>query len=630
MNVPNRSREAAQDAAATRVTATLRLLETTDLHANLLPYDYFAGKRAQPYGLARIATLTRAARAECDNVLLFDNGDALQGTPLADITAQEGSGWTGTHPVIKAMNLLGYDAATLGNHEFNFGLDWLLGALAGAEFPFTCANALKSCGAPLLSEYLLLDRQLRDDAGDLHPIHIGVVGLVPPQITSWDQLHLAGRLESRDMVDTARRVVPALRAAGADLVIVLAHTGIAQGPEHPMMENAALPLASIDGVDALMIGHTHGVFPGQEMGGRPAVDPEAGTLHGTPAVMAGFRGSHLGLIDLRLARVGGQWEVLGHRSEARPVVPGAGGRPARIDRPVADALAGAHRVTLGLTTRPIGRTGRPLHSYLAMVRCCPTVRLVTQAQREALRLALVGTEDAGLPVLSASAPFKTGGRGGPLHFTDIPAGPVSLRHAADLYPFPNTLCGLRITGADLRDWLERAAICFNRIVPGQDGQTLCNPAMPGHMFDMIDGLTYRIDLTQPPRHAANGAVVNPRARRILDLCHAGVPLRDTDRFILATNSYRAFGGGPFRPQPRSALAHVGEVPVRDLLARHLASGAADEAAPPSVWQFVPVPGTRVLVDTGPGLRAHAADLARTGAEDLGLTETGFLRLRLPL
>jgi len=209
-------------------TLHLRLLETTDVHANLLPYDYFTNRPVADYGLARTATLIQAARAEHKNVLLFDNGDYLQGTPLSDLAAAAATPRnTIKHPVITAMNALNYDAATVGNHEFNFGLDLLQRCLRSATFPVICANLLHIDGpgqlSPLFPPYLILKRELHDSTGAVHHLKIGVIGLTPPQATTWDQYHLQGRVESRDMIETAEQVIRDARAAGADLIVALAH-----------------------------------------------------------------------------------------------------------------------------------------------------------------------------------------------------------------------------------------------------------------------------------------------------------------------------------------------------------------------------------------------------------------------
>lgn len=622
------------------VTANLRLLGTTDLHAHLLPYDYHADRGDQPFGLTRVATLIRKARAEVANVLLFDNGDALQGTPLGDLATRDDSDWRGPNPVIAAMNRLGYDAATLGNHEFNFGLDWLDRTLADARFPYSCGNVTWLDGAEpaqkLLAPYLLLRRMIRDDAGGARPLTVGVIGLVPPQITTWDHAHLSGRLCAGDMIEAAQRLVPEMRKAGADIVVMLAHSGIDTATPHPMMENAALPMAAIEGVDAIMAGHSHAIFPQPDCAQpdappMPGVDHRRGLLSDTPAVMAGARGSHLGVLDLRLELREGRWRVIGHRAEARPVTSRSGARVRLVpcDADLSRALAPAHRVTLAYMRRPIGRAATRLHSYLALVRPDPSVAALNAVRIRLLTRALAGSAYEGLPILAASAAYKTGGQGGPHYFTDLPEGPLAGRHATDLCPFPNHLCGLLITGAELRNWLERAAICFATIRPGAPEAMLRDYTVPGHDFDVIAGLTYRIDLSVPPRFNRHGAPTGSDTHRIKDLRHGGRPLQDDAQFVLATNSHRAFGAGAFAPRPGARIVHFSPQPIQDELVQALADTPL--AAPPEhhkAWGFTPLPGTSVLLDTGPGLRRDPGALAGLNAEDLGLTPEGFWRLRL--
>lgn len=611
---------------------TLRLLATSDVHGHVLPTDYFAGTPGAPGALARVASLVRRARAEIapENCLLLDNGDFLQGTALTDLTGRPGRGWRGQHPVIRAMNRMGYDAATLGNHEFNFGLDWLEETLVGADFPVLCANAVRATGrtplddTPFRPPVTILTRHLRAADDTRHAIRIGLVGFCPPQVMVWDHAHLTGRISTRDVVETARHWVPTLRARGADIVIALAHTGIDPGPDRSGMENAARALARVPGIDAIIAGHSHRVFPSPDHARTPGADVARGTLHGVPCVKPGYAASHLGQIDLHLLRDTTGWRVAGHAVALRAC--------AQIPpcRTVTRTLARAHAHTLRLTGYTLGETRAALHSYLSLVRDDPGLALVNAAQRAALAEAIRDTPYATLPMLSACAPFKTGGRGGPDHFTDIPAGPLRLRNIADLYSFPNTLCGLVVTGADLRDWLERAAICFNRITPGAPGQALLDPAVPGHVFDVIDGLRYAIDLTSPARYSLSGAVIDPNARRIRDLTYRGCPLADEDLFVIATNSYRAWGGGPFLPLARGALIHQSNRPIRDLLADHVGISSPIAPTAPTTWRLAPMPATRVAILTGPGLRTHSNEIAALGAIDEGLDETGFLRLDMPL
>lgn len=624
-----------------RPSLRLRLLETTDVHANLVAHDYYADLAARPYGLTRTATLIAEARREARNCLLFDNGDFLQGTPLSDLLPHSSGRWAGPHPVMLAMNALRYDAAALGNHEFNFGLTRLLQAVSEAEFPVTCANAITCEGATpadddtLLPPYVMLDRCFTDDAGARHDLRIGIIGLLPPQVMVWDHAALSGEVTSRDIVDTARARVPQVRAAGADIVVILAHSGIDPGPARPGMENALRPLARVDGIDAILAGHTHETFPVPDRAGGPppdGVDPVNGRLHGVPTVMGGFKGSHLGVIDLDLRKTPDGWQVASHHCEARPVARGAQDALTPEDGTLRKVLKPAHDRTRQLIRKPIGHSATALHSYLSLVRDDPALRLVTAAQRAALTEALSGSPHAGLPVLSASAPFRTGGRGGAEHYTDIPPGPLSLRHAADLYCFPNTLCGLRLTGAEVRDWLERAAICFNRLIPGDTDQRLRDMTIPGHDFDVIDGLSYRVDLSQPARYDGTGNLVDAGARRIRALHFNGKPLDDKAEFILATNSYRAFGSGPYADLTDGRLVHVGNRPVRDLVARHVARlGTIRVSASPPIWHFRALPaGTSALFDTGPGLRRYPEELERLAASVTGQTPAGFLRLLLPM
>lgn len=633
MNTPNAPQDPPHMSGQVRVK--LRVLETTDVHANLLPFDYYTNRPVDEYGLARTATLIHAARRECANCLLFDNGDFLQGTPISDLTARPGGEWTATHPAILAMNALEYDAATLGNHEFNFGLDWLMQVLAQASFPVTCANVLKGEAAALqqdemlLPPYLLLPRIVTDTQGATHEITIGVIGFVPPQITIWDQFHLKGRIVSRDIVETARALVPQLREKGADLVIALAHTGIDARPAFPMMENAVLPLTSLPGIDAVLAGHSHQVFPAPEFGDLPGIQLHRGSVNGTPVVMAGARGSHLGVLDLDLLKSGDQWHVHSSQSEARPVA-GHGVPTVEADPALTRLLRGAHDTTIRLTRHPLGHSPRPLHSYLALVSNSDALQLITRAKRAAVEKLLAHTPDEAYPVLAASAAYKTGGRGGPGYYTDIPPGELCLRHAADLYSFPNLLCALRLTGAELRDWLERAAIVFNMIEPGKTGQLLCNTAVPGHMFDVIDGLNYSIDLSQPALYDLRGRRIHDGPGRIRDLFHENTPVRDTDMYVLATNNFRAFGGGPFPTATTEQIIFAGTQAIQDLVADYIRTFGTPPQELTRTWQFCPMPGTEVVFETGPGLRQYPHDIAALRARDLGNSDAGFARFALPL
>lgn len=594
----------------------LRLLQTTDIHMHLLAWDYYQDRPTDEYGLARTATLIRAARAEQPNTLLFDNGDLLQGSPLGDFVARVRPLKPGeVHPAFKVMNRLGYDAANIGNHEFNYGLPFLRQALATAAFPYVNSNVHvdDGDGTPAndkhaFTPYVLLERTLRTEGGGTATLKIGVIGFVPPQIMMWDRSHLLGRVTVRDIPETARRLVPEMKAQGADVVVAIAHSGFERGETIFFGENAVARLAEVPGVDAILFGHSHGEFPGRFFSSHPKVNLERGTIAGTPAVMPGRWGDHLGVIDLQLARTDGRWTVLRETSKAhlRPVWDRTT-RKALVepDPEVARWVAEEHEGTLRHMRAEIARTEVPIQSYFAQVADDPSVQLVSQAQLAYARRALAGTPHAALPLLSAAAPFKTGGRQGFSYYTDIPAGPLALRNVADLYIYPNTLKAVKMTGAQVREWLEMSAGAFQRIDPaGPPVQDLLNPGFPSYNFDTIDGLTYRIDVTQPARYERSGRLAEGGGRRIVDLRHDGRPVDDAAEFIVVTNNYRASGGGSFPGLDGRNIVLDAPDENREALVQYLQSQRTVNPTADGNWRFVPVPGVTLRFVSGAGGIAH--------------------------
>jgi 2',3'-cyclic-nucleotide 2'-phosphodiesterase/3'-nucleotidase len=617
--------------------AHLRILQTTDLHAHILPFDYYHDRPNESVGLARTAALIAKARAKSPNTVLFDNGDLLQGSALGDYIAYDRGLKDGDlHPVIAAMNALKYDAAALGNHEFNYGVPFLMAALGRSAFPFVSANAVTKKGANprrdkrLLPPYVILERMVRDGAGVMHPLRIGVLGLLPPQIVTWDETALRGGIQARDMVETATALIPEMREAGADIIVALAHTGIGEAQHNDGMENAGRPLARLPGIDALVTGHAHMLFPSVQFANTPGIDLAKGTVDGTPTAMAGFWGSHLGVIDLLLERRGTEWAVLdgtGHTLPISKLDQGAVRKPLVTSVPqVIKATKAAHEATLDYMRFAVGETQKHLHSFFALVQDCLSVQLICKAQERFMRQQFAGTAFADLPLLSAAAPFKVGGYAGPGNYTFIPPGPLAQRNIADLYCFPNTICALRLRGADIVEWLERSAAMFHQVQPEGQDQPLLNDAFPSYNFDIIMGLTYEIDPTQPSRYSVTGALINPEARRIRNLRYQGQAIDPEAEFLMATNNYRASTQSALAASDTVKTVFEASVTLRNILLNAISAFSPLILTIEENWRFVPMPGASFVFESSP----LAEPFLRAGGviEPAGMTAQGFGLYRL--
>ncbi len=603
-------------------TARLRILETTDLHMQILDYDYFSDREATSTGLITLAAAIEDLRAE-DGVtsLLFDNGDFIQGNPLADYVASRGIG-ADVHPMITALNTLSYDAVTLGNHEFNYGLDFLKNALKDAKFPVTCANITHLKNDRLAEPFLILERRMHCDDGTIRHLKVGVTGFVTPQITDWDKTVLADQIVTDDIVAAANRIVPQMKAAGADVIVALCHSGIGATEHSKRMENAAVPLAAVPGIDVVLTGHTHEVFPGDSVMASDAIDPLAGTLHGKPAVMAGFYGNLLGVVDMRLAWIDDRWQL--RNAQAR-LQRGTKAKPQSVlQQQLSAQISDAHAATLRHIRQPIAQTDVPIHSYFANIGPDIAQHLLAKAKKTCVTRAMTALGRDDLPVLAATAPFRVGGRTGPGHYIDIPPGPLTLRDAAAIYPFANVLCAVRCTGRQLRDWLERAASHFATITPGAHDQPLFNPHSAPYNSDTIYGLRYSFDLSQPPRFSPDGRLSHPDANRVAHLSQGGKPVADDDCFVVATNSYRTNGGGGFGVADPKDILFTSTETTRDILIDHLRHSGHEALTCPHPMQFTHLAGTSAVFQSAPAARRHLTN----NISHVGPGVDGFDRYRL--
>ena len=528
-------------------TVDVRILATTDLHTNLVNYDYYQDKPVETLGLAKTAVLIEKAKKENPNVLLVDNGDTIQGTPLGTYKAIVDPVEKGEqHPMYAALQALGFEAGTLGNHEFNYGLDYLNRVIETAGMPLVNANVLDpATGKFIYQPYKIIEKTFTDTQGRLTTVKIGVTGIVPPQILNWDKANLEGKVVVRDSVEAIRDIIPEMRKAGVDITLVLSHSGIGDDKYEKGEENEGYQIASLPGVDAVVTGHSHAEFPSGNGSGfyekYPGVDGINGKTNGTPVTMAGKYGDHLGVIDLKLNYTDGKWKVTDSKGSIRKVDT----KSNVADQRVIDIAKESHQGTINYVRQQVGTTTAPITSYFALVKDDPSVQIVNNAQLWYAKQELAGTPEANLPILSAAAPFKAGTRGDATAYTDIPAGPIAIKNVADLYLYDNVTAILKVNGAQLKEWLEMSAGQFNTIDPNNSQpQNLVNTDYRTYNFDVIDGVTYEFDITQPNKYDREGKLANPNASRVRNLKYQGKEIDPNQEFIVVTNNYRSNGNFP--------------------------------------------------------------------------------------
>ena len=525
----------------------VRILATTDLHTNLVNYDYYQDKPAENVGLAKTAVLIEEAKKENSNTLLVDNGDTIQGTPLGTYKAivnpvKEGE----QHPMYAALQKLGFEAGTLGNHEFNYGLDYLKRVIDTAGMPIVNANVVDpKTGAYVYDPYKIINKTFVDKNGRKTTVKIGVTGIVPPQILSWDKANLEGKIQVNDSVEAIQKIIPEMRKAGADITLVLSHSGIGDDKYEKGEENEGYQIASLPGVDAVVTGHSHAEFPSGNGTGfyekYAGVDGVNGKINGTPVTMAGKYGDHLGIIDLNLVYKNGKWTVANSKGSIRKIHT----KSKDADERIKEIAKTAHEGTIQYVRQQVGTTTAPITSYFALVKDDPSVQIVNNAQIWYAKKELAGTPEGNLPILSAAAPFKAGTRGDATAYTDIPAGPIAIKNVADIYLYDNVTAILKVTGAQLKEWLEMSAGQFNTIDPTKkEAQQLINPSYRTYNFDVIDGVTYEYDVTQPNKYDREGKLIHPDASRVRNLKYQGKDVAPDQEFIVVTNNYRANGKFP--------------------------------------------------------------------------------------
>jgi 2',3'-cyclic-nucleotide 2'-phosphodiesterase (5'-nucleotidase family) len=488
---------------------TLVIAATTDVHGRLRGYDYYQNAAEPGRGLTRVATIVDSLRtAHPGRVILVDAGDLLQGNPLTYVAARSPVG--PTHPVIDAMNAAGYDAMAIGNHEFNYGLPVLEHALAGARFAVLAANAYAPDGRPAYRRWVMLERD---------GVRVGIVGATTPGSMIWDRDHLRGRLVIRDIVPEVRSAVVEARAAGADIVVAVLHSGLDEPSSYDTVstglpgENVSARVArEVPGIDVIVYGHSHREMADTVIAGVLLMQPRNWA---TSAAVA----------ELRLQPAGGRWRIASKRGQLI--------RAARhAEHPAVVAVTeAAHRAALAYTAETLGTTGIVWRADSARVKDTPLVDFILEVERR-----VAGADLASTAAFNLRASLDTGA--------------ITVAEVAALYPYDNTLRAIRINGRQLREYIERSAYYFGRAA---NGAVLVDTTIPGYNYDMLAGVDYSIDLRRPA------------GSRVTTLLVRGRPVTDIDTFTLALNNYRQAGGGGFSMLAGAPVVYESREDIRELL-----------------------------------------------------------------
>ncbi|ADB30896.1 2',3'-cyclic-nucleotide 2'-phosphodiesterase [Kribbella flavida DSM 17836] len=554
-------------------TVRLSVLGTTDLHGNVFNWDYFKNTEYDDsahndIGLAKISTLVKAVRARIaaerrtPAPLLLDAGDTIQGTPLAYYFAKIDPITDGhLHPMAAAMNEIGYDAAALGNHEFNYGLDVLRTFQRQLDFPLLGANAQAwTTGLPVFPPYML-KRVHVPGAG--RPVTVGILGLTNPGIAIWDKATVQNKVRFGGIVELAKVWVPRVRRAGADVVIVSAHSGIelssSYGDALPVPENASgLMAEQVPGIDAVLVGHAH-----QEVPERFVTNQQTGEQ--VVLVEPLKWGMRLARIDLDLRQEHGRWKVVGRHSQV------LNANTVEADPTVVRLLRKDHDQVVSYVNSKIGTCSTAMSAATAPWQDTAALDFVNFVQADAVAKALAGTPEAALPVLAIAAPFNRAAA--------IPAGEVSVRDVAGLYVFDNTLVAVQLTGAQVQEYLEFSARYFRQVSgtgPFRSDQVTNAPTptapngTPDYNYDILGGLTeplsYTIDIAKPV------------GSRIADLSYGGAPVTPEQQFVVAVNNYRQSGSGNFPHIAKAPVLYNRQVEIRQLMIDYVTTtGSVDPA-----------------------------------------------------
>jgi 2',3'-cyclic-nucleotide 2'-phosphodiesterase/3'-nucleotidase len=539
-------------------SVTITIMGTSDIHSHAVNWDYYkdaayTDKAGNVVGLSRVASVVNQIRADRgrDRTLLFDAGDTIQGTPLGFYYATvEPITTTGAvHPMAAQMNALGYDAVALGNHEFNYGLEFLDTWISQMDAPVLGANAVHAgTTVPAYTPYTIKTLNVKG----YKPIRVGVLGLTNPGIVIWDKAHVSGTLEVLDIVETAKRWVPVIRDQGVDLLVVSVHSGdsgtSSYGTDLPNENAAGILAEQVPGIDAILFGHAHKDIPQ-----RFVTNAQTGQQVVLSEPMCW--GQRLSVFDIELQQVKGKWTVVSRKSTNLNT------NTVQDDPAMVALVQAQHDAVVSYVNKPVATSTEELSAAESCWKDTAILDYVNKVQVDTVTKAIAGTPEAALPVVSIAAPFN--------RQATFPAGEVTIRDVAGLYIYDNTLMASVLTGAEIKDYLEYSAKYFQQVAPGApvDPASWTNALnTPDYNYDQFSGVVYDVDISQP------------QGSRIQNLSWNGAPVDPAQKFVVAVNNYRQSGGGGFPHIATAPVVYNAQVAIREAIVAYAsAAGTIDPA-----------------------------------------------------
>ncbi|WP_455540061.1 bifunctional 2',3'-cyclic-nucleotide 2'-phosphodiesterase/3'-nucleotidase [Terrisporobacter sp.] len=592
INEDDVTEENSKDKSKEGTTIDFKILAISDLHANLMNYDYYTGSVLNNSGLVKAATIikeqkalaNKSEKAEVDNVLLVDNGDTIQGTPLANLYAVKNPVKEGEqYPVYEALEKLGFDMTTIGNHEVNYGMDYINQIVkANSSMGTVCSNIRYSDSGKLAFDpYKIIEETVVDSNGQERKLKIGITGAVPTQILNWDKIILNDEIVVDEMDKSVKKYTDIMKQEGADIVVVLSHTGYGEETtEVTGVENAGYAISMIDGVDVVVGGHVH------KSATHNVVQADGDIVQHVQPLN---NGKEVGVVDLKInVAEDEEGNVKYDIDDNKTTIDNLSSKNVENDKEIENLVKKYHEATDKYVNEKSGEITKDLNSFFTLVADDASIQVVSDAQKNYVEKLIANNDKvlskyADLPVLSAAAPFKAGSNAE--NYVDIKAGGLAIRDLSNLYKFDNTVTVIKLTGADIVEWLEFCANMFNTIdTNSTQEQDLINRDFPTFNFDIIDGIQYEVDVTQKPKYDKGGKVINADSSRISNVTYNGVEIDLEQEFLVATNNYRA-GGNSFPWQGRQEIVYTSTDESRDVLKNYIESAGKLEPSVDNNWKF---------------------------------------------